>query len=34
MHGYAWNMGWGSDWMWMLGMVLIVAVTLLVRGRR
>jgi len=32
VHGYGWNMGWNS--MWMFGVALIIALALIFRGRR
>jgi hypothetical protein len=35
VHGYNMGMqGWNSDWMWIGGLVLIVALVLLLRARK
>ena len=35
MHGYGMGMqGWNSGWMWICGLVLIVALVLILRARR
>jgi len=33
MHGYGMG-GWNTDWMWMFGVVAIVALVLIFRSRR
>jgi len=33
MHGYGMD-GWNMGWMWIFGVVLIIALVLIFRGRR
>ncbi len=33
MHGYG-MAGWNTGWMWMLGVIAVVALVLLLRARR